>query len=297
MVVKTRASDAFTSSLKDFVAPIDLFLAPRAQASTNVPYYCGANGISELSVLNPTTSSVYTWSTLDGNIVGTTTGTTVVANAPGTYVVMQQLSAGCNAYAYDTLTIISDPTCTTLPNEDIALQASLKAEKPQLSWTSSVNDKAIYYELESGYDGKAFTTVRRFENKDKTAGIQSYTYEDFSLESPLKYYRIKAVTTTGRVYSRIAFVQAKPKFSISVSPNPASSVIHCSFTGVQDQRVHLTVYSIDGKPVYGKHTNAVKGSNTISIHEVQGWPDGIYMVLLQAGAETQKQRIVVHRAR
>ena len=297
MVVKTRASDAFTSSLKDFVAPIDLFLAPRADASTDVPYYCGASGISELRVLNPTTSSVYTWSTLDGNIVGSTTGTTVVANAPGTYVVMQQLSAGCNAYAYDTLTIIMDPTCTTLANEDITLQASLKAERPQLSWTSTVNDKAMYYELESSYDGKSFTVVRRFENRDKTASLQTYTFEDIGLESPVKYYRVKAVTTAGRVYSRISFVQAKSKVSISVTPNPASSIINCSFTGVQDQRVRLAVYSIDGKLVYEKNFQAVKGNNAISIYEVQGWPDGIYMVLLQAGTETQRQRIVVHRAR
>jgi hypothetical protein len=59
LVVKTRTSEAFTSALKDFVAPTDLFLAPRADALADVPIFCGSlENVSELEVLNPSASSV-----------------------------------------------------------------------------------------------------------------------------------------------------------------------------------------------------------------------------------------------
>src|SRR4029450_987938 len=53
LVVKTRASASFTSELKDFVAPTDLFLAPRVIAVAEVPIFCGFIGVSDLHVTNP----------------------------------------------------------------------------------------------------------------------------------------------------------------------------------------------------------------------------------------------------
>ena len=59
IVVKTRASASFTAELKDFVAPIDLFLAPRADVLADVPVFCGTlNSVSNLKVTNPATNSV-----------------------------------------------------------------------------------------------------------------------------------------------------------------------------------------------------------------------------------------------
>jgi len=77
LVVKTRASASFTSELKDFVAPIDLFLAPRVDVLSDVPILCATQSVSNLFVQNPSASSSYSWSTTNGNIVGPTTGTTI----------------------------------------------------------------------------------------------------------------------------------------------------------------------------------------------------------------------------
>src|SRR5690242_14333784 len=70
LVVKTRASESFTAELKDFVAPIDLFLAPRVNVLADVPFFCGTQGVSNIKVENPSASSVYTWTTSDGHIAG-----------------------------------------------------------------------------------------------------------------------------------------------------------------------------------------------------------------------------------
>ena len=114
VLVKSRSSTSFTSSLKDFVGPFDFFLAPRADVAADIPYYCGTMGVSQLQVTNPVSTSVYTWSTIGGNFVGSTTGSSTTVNYPGTYIVTQKLQSGCSDYATDTVVIQFDCTCTIL---------------------------------------------------------------------------------------------------------------------------------------------------------------------------------------
>ena len=92
LVVKTRSSSSFTADLKDFVAPTDLFLAPRAVAAADVPIFCDPVGVSLIQVQNPTGSSNYTWTTTDGHIVGPSSGVSITVDSPGTYIVTQRLA-------------------------------------------------------------------------------------------------------------------------------------------------------------------------------------------------------------
>ena len=74
LVVKTRSSASFTADLKDFVAPTDLFLSPRAVAAADVPIFCDSIGVSVIQVQNPSASSSYTELTI-GNVSFGSTGT------------------------------------------------------------------------------------------------------------------------------------------------------------------------------------------------------------------------------
>ena len=128
LLVKTRSSASFTADLKDFVAPTDLFLAPRALALADIPLFCGDTsftGVSHISVQNPSPSSIYTWTTIDGDIVGPTSGPSITIDKVGTYMVTQRLAVGCNAYAYDTVAIIRDSLCLILDNTVISFRGQL----------------------------------------------------------------------------------------------------------------------------------------------------------------------------
>ncbi|HEV7329800.1 MAG TPA: T9SS type A sorting domain-containing protein [Flavisolibacter sp.] len=295
MIVKTRSSEAFTSALKDFVAPIDLFLAPRVDAATDVPLYCGSMGVSELRVLNASPSSVYTWTTPNGSIVGANEGPQVTANAPGTYIVTQQLAEGCKVYAADTLQIIYDAACTTLESGPVEIRAEMKESKPQINWTSFINDRVVYYELETSLDGSVFRFLHRFENKDIRTGTLSYQYGDKPIAQATVYYRVKLVTASGILYSRVASVQSTQKLAIQFAPNPASYHTRVSFASGQNQRVRISVFSLSGKRVFEQAYQATKGINTITIDDVQNWPAGIYMAQVQMGTAVQWQKIVVQR--
>ena len=114
VMVKTRASTSFSAELKDFVAPFKTLNAAKADIFTTIPIYCGVNGVSNIKVTNPLSTSVYTWATLDGHFSDTSNKTSVYADAPGTYIVYQKLQASCPVYATDTLTIRCDTNCGIL---------------------------------------------------------------------------------------------------------------------------------------------------------------------------------------
>lgn len=93
-IVKTRASNAFTAQLKDFAGPYAW-----AKPSTGIVVANGTlscNNPSTTLTANPIRTDVtYVWSTTNGNIVGSTTGTSITVDKPGTYMVTMILPGGC----------------------------------------------------------------------------------------------------------------------------------------------------------------------------------------------------------
>jgi hypothetical protein len=74
VLIKTRASSSFTAELKDFIAPFRMFDFPVVDANSFITYFCGVFPPTTLTVQNPFSASVYTWSTSNGHIVGSNVG-------------------------------------------------------------------------------------------------------------------------------------------------------------------------------------------------------------------------------
>ncbi|HKP32098.1 MAG TPA: hypothetical protein VJT83_05205, partial [Chitinophagaceae bacterium] len=126
ILIKTRASTSFTAELKDFVGPFDFFRAPRVAASADIPLYCGVAGVSNITVNNPLLTSLYTWSTPNGHIVSDSVGPSITVDAPGMYIVSQELMDSCGTtYAKDTVNVVLDSTCALLRNALKDFRASL----------------------------------------------------------------------------------------------------------------------------------------------------------------------------
>ena len=295
LVVKTRASESFTAELKDFVAPTDLFLAPRANALADVPIFCGTlNSVSNLEVINPSASSVYTWTTTDGNIVGSNVGPSVTADSAGTYVVTQQLMAGCSVYATDTVVVLYDEDCTTLEGSKIKFSASIKEKLPYLNWISYINNRIDYYEVQRSVDGKNFYTIGIVENKDTESPIVTYTYTDSEAASGNNYYyRLKIVSNTDGAYTRIVSIGLNSDQQFSMLPNPASSYVRLSLTSDKDEPVRLMVYNMAGELVYSRHYDLVAGANNITLQDINRWRSGVYMVRFSSATLNQWQKLII----
>ncbi len=109
-IAKTRASNAFTAQLKDFIGPFG-WGQPGATVDT-----LGSGGT--LSCLNLTDTLValpyrsdvtYQWSTTNGNIIGATNTQQIVVDKPGTYSLVLTLPDGCTVKGNDA-TVSYDPS-------------------------------------------------------------------------------------------------------------------------------------------------------------------------------------------
>jgi hypothetical protein len=299
VLIKSRASTSFTAELKDFIMPFEFFAAPRATVQATVPKFCGPTGSTDIFVTNPLLTSTYTWVTVDGNIVGGNTGTTITADTTGTYVVTQQLLASCPAYAIDTIIITADPLCTTLGCNIIGFGATLNKGITQLNWQAICTQAVSYFEVERSTDGNNFTPVNHVNSNGVLNKAVSYSDRDYlnGVYSPYLYYRLKAVGENGAVkYSQIVKLSlAKimgPK--IRLTPNPVVSSMLASVESATVNTAQISIYSSEGKLLKTQIAALQKGFNIIKVDGFQNWQRGIYHVLINTGGVTYSEKIMVN---
>jgi hypothetical protein len=126
-------------------------------AAADIPIFCGMPGISNIQVSNAISTSIYTWRTVGGNIVGDTVGPSIVVDQPGMYIVSQQLMDSCGfTYAMDTVLVTLDPGCTVLSTSIKDFRAQLKNNSVLLGWTVTNNAATAYYESERSLNNRDF---------------------------------------------------------------------------------------------------------------------------------------------
>jgi len=297
LVVKTRASSAFTAELKDFVAPIDLFLAPRAVALADVPLFCGTIGVSHIEVQNPSASSVYTWTTPDGHIVGTTTGPNIVVDSPGTYMVTQRLSAGCNPYAYDTVAVVYNANCGTLDNTMVDFKGVINNNVTRLDWTIADNQDVSYFNIERSLDGRTFDIINQTvaDGQGSSASYAAYdNLEHLSLPNAI-YYRLKIVKRSGAVsYSQVIRIPYGSSFTkLSIIPNPVHDMMQLAVNANSNGSMEIHIFDMSGKIVRSMNANVQTGINVISFDQLSKLQEGMYVVVVNTGVEILRQKIVL----
>jgi hypothetical protein len=296
VVVKTRASASFTSELKDFVAPIDLFLAPRVDALADVPLFCGTIGVSNLTVQNPSASSVYTWSTPDGSIFGSTTGTSITVNRPGTYIVRQQLAAACGTYATDTVVVTYDATCTPLESRLLYFKGNILSGNTQLQWALDGNT-AIQFDVERSRDGRNFETLQSLYAGASLRSSPAYNWTDTDPgTSGFVYYRLRVRLSSGKVlYSSVIVLSlASEIHDAIVFPNPASSRVQIQMPASQKGFAQVTVTNAAGSRVHQSRV-AIKKDEPLAI-DVSAWQSGVYFLQIETDRETYRQKLTVNRS-
>jgi len=301
LLVKTRASASFTAELKDFIAPIDLFLAPRADIAADVPIFCGIDtATSIISVTNPAPGSVYTWTTPDGNIITAPVGTWIQVNQPGTYIVTQRLMAGCSPYATDTVAIFRDTTCSILPARFKSFSATYNPgdKNAPLQWTVFNNSYAGSFIVEASVDGELFEEAGTVIAKTNQPLEASYSY-NYSIPFAASAYidfRIKMINQDGSyAYSRVLRINIKQslKAGLTVSPNPVRGNFQLYVTSSTDTQAKIVFMDMNGRTVMVMNEALKKGNNIFTIARGENWQPGVYNVVLKLNQETFNNRFVV----
>jgi hypothetical protein len=299
VLIKSRASTSFTAELKDFIMPFEFFAAPKATVRATVPQFCGSTGVTDIFVTNPLSTSTYNWVTYDGNIVGSTSGTSITADTTGTYIVTQQLLESCPAYATDTVVVTADPLCITLGCDILSFGAQLNKGITRLNWQAVCRQAVDYFVVERSNDGTNFSTLTTV-NADARIGvaIDYVSYDNLNGEvTPYVYYRLKAVGPTGAArYSEIFRITLgkTSNAKILLSPNPVVNTLRAYIESPATAPVQICIYNSEGKLLKTKNTSLQKGSNTIAVNGFQNWQRGIYHIIIHAGEQTYAEKIMVN---
>jgi hypothetical protein len=296
VMVKTRSSTSFTSELKDFISPFDFFLPPIVDVAADMPVLCGVTGVSDISVIDPFSTSFYTWSTTDGNIVSNQGDTTITVDKPGTYKVIQTLASGCPAYAVDSATITYDATCTVLASNKINLTGVLNNGLVGLDWSVTANSDVKYFTIERSTDGVHYSLVGKV-NADTRSTYATYKANDgvFGLNASRVYYRIKVTGDNGDItYSKVVELSlAVNKLSVSLAPNPVKNVVSVNIASNTDKQIQVFIYDVSGKLMRTTNALAQKGYSTIKMNDFSTWAKGVYTVKVVSGNDVFVERMLL----
>jgi hypothetical protein len=296
VMVKTRASESFEAELKDFISPFDLFLPPSVDVSTNVPVFCGAIGVSDVSVTNPYSTSLYTWTTTDGSIA-TNNGTSITVDQPGTYKVTQVLETGCPLYAEDSATITFDPGCVILPGNKINFTGLLNNGLVNLDWSVTANNDVKYFTLEKSTDGVHYTVAGTVNAVDTRSAYGAYKAIDnvFGIKASKIYYRIKITSLGGDVqYSKVAEISLLiNRVSVKLTPNPVINALSINIASNTDKDVQVFIYNIAGKLMTSTNAHVQKGYSSIRINDLDSWARGMYTVKVLSGNDIFVEKVLL----
>ncbi|HTL10698.1 MAG TPA: T9SS type A sorting domain-containing protein [Chitinophagaceae bacterium] len=301
ILVKSRSSTSFTAELKDFVGPFDFFLAPRADISANIPFFCGSSfGVSDITVNNAIATSVYTWSTPNGTIANTSAdGTRITVTSAGTYIVTQRLQAGCSVYATDTVTIGFDAFCTLLPKNLLGFDGQLSGEQVNLQWRLATNHDARQFTLERSTDGIHYTAIAS-STPNSTDKILDYAQQD-NISNVLAnniYYRLLVTDINGaKKYSEVVTITPPVHKLIAVAmyPNPVHDKLQLQVFSPTGKTLQLDIYDLAGKKIKTFTRQVAKGNSVLVMDGFSNWATGVYPVKITAGNECLAERLVITR--
>lgn len=293
ILVKTRASSSFTAELKDFVAPFSFFSAPAAELSTNMQSLCAGN-VSTVYVSNPLSTSVYRWSSLSGNIVGDSVGTSINVNQAGSYVVRQLLSSNCgNVYARDTISITMATGCNLLNNSPIDLYAVRFPTFIQLSW-SQIADAYHSFVVEKSYNGVLFSSIKKVQAF--ADGVYHHSDLVDQTMSKVVYYRLKYMTKSGQTaYSSVVTMNLNgpDKQELIVVPNPVIDHFSVQFADVKNTYADVVIVNALGTVVYKGKMTVKPGLNQLNINRAPSWGNGYCVLFIKTPDTTLRKRLLI----
>ena len=300
VIVKTRASTSFTAELKDFVAPFDFFIAPRAEIETATPFICDTGGVSHIYVSNPIPTSIYQWTTPNGHIIGSSTGPFIFVDTPGVYIVTQQLQAACSEYATDTVTIGSLGACDVLSRNLVDFNSTYNNGAAYLTWKVLENRYVDHFIIERSFDGQQFEETGRVLASDKSSGSRTYSFTDYvpATGGSYVFYRIRLRQQTGtELVSRTVRhdVTGKSRFALQALPNPAQNNFVLRISADAELSTEVQLCNQQGVCVFRKPVRLRQGNNMFDIDVPPHLPGGYYLIKLPAANTVFTEKLVILR--
>lgn len=184
--------------------------------------------------------------------------------------------------------ILANTAAFTLPLDFLSFTAKPSAlgNAVNLNWktTNEVNTKN--FEVQSRTANTEFKTIGLVRSKN-TSGVHNYAFTDDKPAASTLYYRLKQIDNDGKFkYSDVVAANVKPSLSVTVYPNPVSTVLTVNHSASANR---LRITNLQGRKVVEQAIAA----NTISTEvNVANLNAGTYIVVIEGlGGKTSTKFI------
>lgn len=192
-----------------------------------------------------------------------------------------------NLFSPWTISTDLDEPLQPLPVELVSLKAELTPEGQGLiSWTTSWEKEAAYFEVQRSANGKDFEPLGRVTAKGFSRAQQHYQFIDPRPLTGVNYYRLRQVDVDGSYkFSPIVdlVVASKEVFSLEVYPNPTSGYeLKANLQAPYAERSTLSIYDLTGRLIWRQNVEIVQGRNQWQIEVVKHLAKGMYILQVDA---------------
>lgn len=194
---------------------------------------------------------------------------------------------------YTTLNIIK---CSVLPVDLVAWNVSRGDNGARLRWIADKEHEFISYTVEKSSDGVHFTAAGTREGKYQEGSRNSYEFTDPQINSGVTYYRLRLLTTGGKVtYSKLIVLNiGEGTFAVQTNDNPFTSTIRAEIIMPEKAEVMITITNTLGNKVYGRKLILEKGSNLQRLENLGNLAKGIYFLKVESGANQKIVKLIKH---
>ncbi len=292
VLIKTRVSTSFTSSISDFASPFSFRALPKVDIASDIPLFCAEQNIANIWVLNPLPTSTYTFTTTNGHIFSSGP-TSMVADSAGTYIVIQTLLDGCAEGGRDTIVIGRLPgnTCVPLSSRLLRFDTELKGGLVinQSLFSTAIDIRTV--ELQRSADRVHYTPLAALFPADYAAGTVAFRItDDRPATDPVLYYRLLVTEQSGyRYYSQVNVVRtvvpAAQQLSIYPNPVAAGSSFTIRINSERSEPAEVRILDINGTVISTTMLRLQSGANSIQMNTGHQAVSGKMMLIMLTTAD------------
>ncbi len=184
-----------------------------------------------------------------------------------------------------------------LPVQFLQLSGIMQAGHVLLNWTVVAAKEIDHFEVERSTDNSTYIKTGDVWQAVKLNEEQGFTFTDDvgNVNRDIIYYRIKVIGKDGEIqYSNILVVRRQQsKTLLSIMPNPARDYVSMLFFAEKESVVTIRLIDNLGKTALLKNQKVVKGNNSLQLHGLGKYSNGVYSIQLFVNGEVITHKLVL----
>ncbi len=248
---------------------IDLSTVPGAKAQADLRLLVDADGIFNAGATS-----------LTGTLSGSIFTVTNVALANGTF-----------------FTIGSVSLSTPLPIQITRFDVGQKGGAVEVSWATSNELNADYFEVHRSKDGKEFEIVGKVKAAGTTSQPQNYSLQDNNPYDGTSYYRLTEIDFDGTIaYSSVRAVTFdKLATQLFIYPNPTSGNISLQLQNWNGGFATIAITDLMGKIIFNSQVALSDTQGTYTLDLPESTQAGIYIITVKDTTHSITSKVVVNK--